>query len=1057
VLLLSGRPNTLNEHYLQELAGAVSGESGKVRAYAMVCRGSFEAAAIRRAVLRAVPNGVVFAMPVYTFDQLISELGRRLDVPAARPIGQIQRELLVAECLAQHAAAGAGSSPTGMLAPGRAKDGVARSLAELFVAWDEAGADPDALLSVLTAHAAHAAHGATCPSAGALEALAIWRRYLEALRAVGRAERGQSMMAVVRALRRQIATHGFERIRVVGFPWLTGCEAKLVSALARSGADVEVELRHDEPGVMERIADIVSPASVRSVPLAATPEPPCLIAVAGPRREARAVAREIKKLVTGGTDPSRVWVASADSEGFTPELLEAFHEYGVPCAAPRKRGMKSSPLIADCLKLAALIAAEASHHRRTDIIPLVGSAYLGAGPEQAAAAVQKLGIRGLELTLAAWARRLGRSEKPDGPMVTPGPGEEPEPQAAPDPTEECIGSLSQAVAAAHEVALASSGTGLAKCAIGFREALHQLGLPARIWSMAGDTGLRVEEWQAWTAFERLLSEVASADLGPPGSADAASSSNSGSGSGPDSGPAPDWDEFLSALDFAAGQRSFSLGRPMSTGVVVTGINRAASVSAADCDVLFLCGLGDQWLPSRRRRPWILDDADVRAITAAGFGSEPLGDAATADRHVFSCAARSGVAKIYMTWSTSTDDGAAARRSFLVDEHLRDLGLDEPAERAITTVVSAAEVFPGSADQAASTREARLIAMHTESEIGYDEGFTSIRQRWSARKSAVAADAGQFNGLVGKGMAAGRREWSERSLNAYASCPFKFFCDYMLRIRAVDEVTDDIDARDRGTMLHDVVRRFIAELGGKPIDAARADYYSSRITQIATEVFRQGECERSSVPGRLCEAFYSGIAQKLIKFVESEVNRAVATSGVWSPHRLEWAFGRRFDFPVEVEVGAGADRVSVMGVIDRIDVGPDGALVIYDYKSGTAPSSADVKAGIELQLGLYALAAQEQLGKPVAAAWYIQLPAKGRTSGVFRAAYRRHLDVKGKQGAMSDDEWERFMDSVRHRIARCDQGEQDGEFAPTPSDRACRYCDYSCICRASYADNGESGE
>jgi len=1021
----------LDEHYLQELTDVISTGSGHSYEYALVCRGALEAGAIRRAALASVLGGAAFAMPVYTFDQFAAELGRRLGLPARRSIGDIQRELLVAECLAQHAAAEAGGGELKLLARGAGMTGVARSLAELFVEWDQAGADPESLEQALTVGA----------SAGALEALALWRRYLDALRDAGRAENGQLLMRAVRALEQPAqaaAAHRFTRIRIVGFPWLSGCEAKLASALARWGADVEVEVRHAEPDAFDHMVKAVSPARVRSVPLARVEALPHLIAAAGPRREARAVARKVKKLLADGAEAPRVWVASADSEGFTRELLEAFHEFGVPTSAPRKRTMRESPLIADCLKFAGLVAAEAAGHRDVDVMPLIASVYLGDGPEAGAQVAKALGVRGLRLSLKAWARRLERLGDPG----RPGQQAQPEPAV---PGVGCVRGLEQAITDARAAAKAAGGTGLARCAEGFREALHALGLPASIWRRQGDDRLRAEEWQAWTALEGLLREVASAEVGPPGSARG------------EAGSGPDWDEFVSVLDFTAGRRSYALTRPLSTGVAVMGINRAASVGADECDALFLCGLGDQWLPARRRRPWVLSEGDVRAIAAAGFGSEPLGDRASADRHAFACAARSGVGSIYLTWSTSTDDGAVARRSFLVDEHLREHGVEEADEGGLTTAVSAAEVFPGNVDEAASRREATMAAMHTRLELAGDEGFAAMRQRWSRRADVSGVD-GRYSGMVGPSWASGRRDWSERSLNMYTLCPFQFFCNYVLRVMASDEVEDDIDARDRGSMLHEVVKQFEAELGGNPPDPALADAYAKRIVEIAKVVFGAGQCERSSVPGNLARAFYSGMARRLTGFVHSEVERAASTGGVWSPDKLEWTFGSAFGRSgTAVEVTAGDVRVSVRGVVDRIDRGPGGIMAIYDYKSSKPPSLTAVVNGSELQLGLYALVAEEVFGAPVAGVWYIQLPAEGRGTGAFREAFAKHVASASSQQRMSEAKWQAFMDVVRERLAQCHRGEQAGEFAPTPSKHNCRNCKYPSVCRAGYADEGESGE
>ena len=206
----------------------------------------------------------------------------------------------------------------------------------------------------------------------------------------------------------------------------------------------------------------------------------------------QAVARKVKKLLADGAEAPRVWVASADSEGFTRELLEAFHEFGVSTSAPRKRTMRESPLIADCLKFAGLVAAEAAGHRDVDVMPLIASVYLGAGPEAGAQVAKALGVRGLRLSLKAWARRLERLGDPG----SPGQQAQPEPAV---PGVGCVRGLEQAITDARAAAKAAGGTGLARCAEGFREALH--GLPGasgagRVTGSAQRNGRRGRRWRA---------------------------------------------------------------------------------------------------------------------------------------------------------------------------------------------------------------------------------------------------------------------------------------------------------------------------------------------------------------------------------------------------------------------------------------------------------------------------------------------------------------------------------------------------------------------------------
>ena len=219
----------MDEHYLQELTDVISTGSGHSYEYALVCRGSLEAGAIRRAALASVPGGAAFAMPVYTFDQFAAELGRRLGLPARRSIGDIQRELLVAECLAQHAAAEAGGGEVKLLARGTGMAGVARSLAELFVEWDQAGADPESLEQALKAGA----------SAGALEALALWRRYLDALRDAGE-QRMVILMRAVRALEHACAARRSASVHADKDRAFHGCRAAKRSWHRRWRAGVQM-------------------------------------------------------------------------------------------------------------------------------------------------------------------------------------------------------------------------------------------------------------------------------------------------------------------------------------------------------------------------------------------------------------------------------------------------------------------------------------------------------------------------------------------------------------------------------------------------------------------------------------------------------------------------------------------------------------------------------------------------------------------------------------------------------------------------------------------------
>jgi ATP-dependent helicase/nuclease subunit B len=1066
------RSSPCSSNYLAQAVDAT--RAGRSGTFALVCRGSREAARTRRAILSRIGDGAVFDAPVYTFDQLAAALMRRLDIEPRGKIGDIQRELLVAAALAQCRTMG----KLGPLAQGAERPGVARSLAQLFVAMDGAGVDPDGFEGALgagsgrhcgpcesgsmTANSAALPGTKQGPSAHALDVLEVWRRYYGLLSSMGRAERGRLYSALSERLLSAEGKmrHGLETVRVSGYAWIGGLEASLLSALARSGVDVEIELRcpaeHDGHA-LAAMEDAVGPAKVIGVELLARPAPPRLIAAAGPTREAREVAREIKRLIVDEkVRPAEICVASADSERFVPLLLEALDEFGVPVTVSRKRMMTESSLVLDCFEVAKLICAGG---RRLDIMPLMSSPYVGLGPRLAGQiARDKIGLRGLELSLAGWAKRLGDD----------------------DSAGECdalryIELLAQAVEQAEDARRASAGTRLAGYVEGFRAALACLGMPHRIFSLEGSPGRAVEEWMAWASLHSLLLEIGHAQE----VLDASDGSALSSGEG--------WAEFVSLLTFAAGRRSFALDRPSPHGVEVMGLERAAS---SDHEFLFMSGLGEQMLPRRRRSPWMLQDGDLQALARAGVSLEPMGNGAEADRHVFNTLVHSRAERIYLSYATTQEDGKVARRSFFVDEHLRSFGLSDADEDEITRVVPASSVFPRRWSDVASKREARmrslwsigracsvgaacglgraLVAVEPETVLWLsvcDKGFAEIAEAWHERqvldRTGIEA-SGHFRGRIScgelleemAGIKLDARPWSAHSLNQYIRCPFSYFCRYVLGIEPTDSVGDDVDARDRGTCLHDIAKEFMESHIGEVLDPAKADEYAEEIREIACDVVGRTPSERSGIPESVWDAYFAGIIDASQDFVARELEFAEATSGVWRPAYLEWSFGPRVR-----EFAIGERRVPVTGRIDRIDVGPGGALAIYDYKSGKkAPSAREIKEVADIQLGLYALAAEHLLGAEVAGVWYWQVPSMGRTEGVWKIDYHRDFNAGRKRtGKLDSDEWRAFTELVEEAVCRCDEGARQGMYPPTPSDDACRYCDFPDICGAVELGAGDLPE
>ena len=162
-----------------------------------------------------------------------------------------------------------------------------------------------------------------------------------------------------------------------------------------------------------------------------------------------------------------------------------------------------------------------------------------------------------------------------------------------------------------------------------------------------------------------------------------------------------------------------------------------------------------------------------------------------------------------------------------------------------------------------------------------------------------------------------------------------------------------------------------------------------------------------------------------------------------PYRLELAFGEEgAEHPV-LEIGQGERTIRLRGRIDRIDLAetPEGSRFrVIDYKSGTVPSSTDVKQGEMLQLPLYAMAVERLLFQDGA-------------TGLFDLGYWS-LRKDGFK-AISFASWDHDQEAlVAHVLALVDELRR-GVFVVQSRTPNCEsFCDYRSVCRIAQVRRAE---
>jgi RecB family exonuclease len=285
---------------------------------------------------------------------------------------------------------------------------------------------------------------------------------------------------------------------------------------------------------------------------------------------------------------------------------------------------------------------------------------------------------------------------------------------------------------------------------------------------------------------------------------------------------------------------------------------------------------------------------------------------------------------------------------------------------------------------------------------------------AARASAelTAADGNladkSLDGAAGDGLNIQMGEsQSATRLQTWATCPFRYFLDRMLRVRSTDRPEDaqrwTINALDKGSVIHTILERFYKELivDGRSFgpDGYEPNDYE-RLAAIAAEELHRYEEEGVTGHPLVWRATRSAIMADLEMLLRRDGEDGLA--GGWNPVAVEQAFGDMEGsepaWPaVSVSYGA-SEPLLFRGKIDRIDRSDAGAVRVTDYKTGRAEltdkklEDDPVVAGTALQLALYGRAVRERMAVESVTAryWYAS------TKGEFKTANRAIDDEVGKR-------------------------------------------------------------
>ena len=282
--------------------------------------------------------------------------------------------------------------------------------------------------------------------------------------------------------------------------------------------------------------------------------------------------------------------------------------------------------------------------------------------------------------------------------------------------------------------------------------------------------------------------------------------------------------------------------------------------------------------------------------------------------------------------------------------------------------------------------------------------------------------------------------SSTRLESWAVCPFAYFARRMLGVDPVEDPEAQLQMSpiDRGVLVHEVLERFLADVLARPAelrpgpDDPWTNDDRALIDRLAEEVCASYEARGATGRPVFWRRDRPQILAQVQRFLDDDARRRRADRT--RPIAAEHSFGLAADDPVAIDLHDGR-VLRFRGSADRIDEGPDGRLLVLDYKTGKADSYKGLSAdnpdegGTRLQLAVYAQAARAAVGRPDApvSAEYWFVSERGNFA---RVGYEVDAAV---------------LDRVRTTLATIVDGIEQGSFPAHPDDQfrpfvVCPWCD-----------------
>ena len=571
-------------------------------------------------------------------------------------------------------------------------------------------------------------------------------------------------------------------------------------------------------------------------------------------------------------------------------------------------------------------------------------------------------------------------------------------------------------------------------------------------------------------------------------------------------------EWLPILEAGLANLTVGVVPPALDQVLIGAVDRARN---PELKLALVLGMNETVFPAAPAAQIILTDADRDELGHSVSLGPNLREQLARERYYGYIACTRASEKLVATFSRHTADGQSLNPSPFI-AHLKQIFPEletrklsgeiklADAEHASDVIVPLLEFCSSGRESAHPEKPSRLTSAATDE---WQKLLEMPPLKLLAKSLGALREPELSEGLspaLAEKLYGLTLRTSVSRLEEFAACPFRFFVRSGLR--AGERKVFELDARERGSFQHDVLKIFHDQLtaeGKHWRDLTPADA-RARVGKIAagqTEHYRDGLL-RDTAESRFAAR---ALAESLQDFVEIIVTW-LRGQNEFDPAGAELEFDNKPGVRVpawEINLGDG-HKLSLHGRIDRVDLwrdpaGGDALALVLDYKSSSKKlDRLLVENGVQLQLLAY-LNVLRHWNKPQevlgvnrlvpAGVFYVNLRGeyKGggtreevladadearrkayRHTGRFDAGvldrldrigaadqfnYRRNSDGslrKGSVEALSRAEFEKLLNGVETQLrimgTRIFSGAAQVDPYRKGKQTPCEFCDYQAACR-----------